>query len=167
MIMAKFTKALRQQIIDTFLQTNNGWYDPALFVEWVRNQGAECPAYSWFEWDDEIAANKLRIEQARSFASGLRIKCEVEVIESGIGRSVTRESPMFVSPVDRRSQGGGYYRVDPKDPTHVAELGRQAAGHLKWFCDRFAVPLAAVGADMDALESLRSSLAAIREDKAA
>jgi hypothetical protein len=165
--MAKFTRALRQQIIDEFLAANNGWYDPAAFVSHIKAAGPDHPAYDWFTWDDESAAHQHRLDQARDFARGLRIKFEVNVIEHGVGKVVSRESPMFVSPSDKRRDGGGYYRNDPDDPAHLAEMGAQAATDLGWWLRRYAAPLAAVGADLDGLENLRVQLAAMKEADAA
>lgn len=153
--MAKFTRALRQEILDDFLRHNNGWFDPAVFVDYVRAQGPDHPAFEWFTWDDEEAARQHRIEEARRFARGLRIFFEVHTIERG---SFTVSAPQMISPVEKRSDGGGYHRLDGGDPEHLAELSRQAARDLGWILRRYEAALIAVGADLDQLRSLQASL---------
>ena len=166
-MMAKLTKALRKAILDDFMASNNGWFEPGAFARWVREQGPEHPAYPWFTFDVQKAAEKCWADEARAFVSGLRIKFDVNVIEHGVGKIISREVPLFVSPKDKRPGGGGYYKNDPTDPEHLAELANQAASDLGWFLRRYAAPLAAVGADVDALEELRVQLAAMKDSEAA
>ena len=54
--MARFTKALRERIVREFTARHNGRFDPAVFVEEVRQAGPSHEAYEWFQWDDEAAA---------------------------------------------------------------------------------------------------------------
>jgi hypothetical protein len=167
MKMARFTKALRQKIIEDFAKTHNGWFDPHAFLRHVQAEGPKHPAFDWFTWEDDKAAEAYRLDQARDFARGLVVKFEIHTGEPQKFTIAHRSAPFAISPVGKRRQGGGYYLSDPDDPEHVAELGRQAAQSLEWFMRRFAAPLAAVGADVDELESLRARLADMKAEKAA
>lgn len=163
-MMAKFTKALRQKILDDFTRRNNGWFDPRAFMLHVKEAGPDHPAYGWFTWDDAKAAEDYRVWQARTFAQGLRISFKVETVERG---AFTVSAPQFVSPVDRRGDGGGYFQTDPGDAEHLAEMGRQAAQHLRWWLRRYEAVVAPAGGDLDALNGLCAALEGAQEEAAA
>lgn len=139
---ARFTKELRQQIVQEFAERNGGVFDAGAFLSEVNQVGKGHPAYEWFEWNDRKAARDHRLDQARSFAQGLRIRFEVETIERGRVTVTNRSMPLVISPVASRSTGGGYKLTDPNDPAHLAELARQAAQQLRWFTERFEAALA-------------------------
>lgn len=143
--MSRFTKNLRQEIIEAFARDNNGWFDPHAFVAHVREVGADHPAHAWFEWDDNAAAEAYRLDQARDFARGLRVEFTVETIERDSVRVVT--APFLTSPVATRKSGGGYYVTDLGDAEHVAEMKRQAAQYLRWFVSRYEAILDAPAVD--------------------
>lgn len=138
----RFTKDIRQQIVRDFAEKNGGVFDAGAFLSEVSQVGKVHPAYEWFEWDNRRAAREHRLDQARAFAQGLRIRFEVETIERGKMKIVSRSMPLVISPVSTRSTGGGYKLSDPKNPAHLAELARQAAQQLRWFKERFGVALA-------------------------
>lgn len=144
--MARFTKALRQQIIREFAEAQGGVFDPAAFLNAVRDAGEEHPAFEWFEWDDDKAALEYRLDQARDFARGLVVRFEVQEVHRGKMRITERSAPLLISPVGKRKDGGGYLVTDPGDPVHMEELRRQAAGSLRWFISRYEAVLAHVGA---------------------
>jgi hypothetical protein len=133
--MARFTKAIRQQIIREFCLKRNAEFDARLFEQDVRETGEAHPAYGWFTWDADKAALEHRVWQAREFASGLEVAFSIE--EIGRNKSITvREvqMPMLLSPMDGRRHGGGYFLADPNDAEHMAEFCRQAAADLaRWF----------------------------------
>lgn len=173
--MAKFTKALRQRIIENFARSNNGWFDPVKFVDHVRDTGPSHEAYAWFEWDDVAAAERHRVEQAREFARGLRVSFEVieeptrkmhvtstsEPLLDDRGKRERRGNlPGYHSPIKNRSQGGGYIKTDPDDPEHVANLVEEAAEMLRQFLDRHAWVLHKVGIEVEALEDVEKQLLA-------
>ena len=136
--MAKFSKALRQQILDEFTTRHNGQYNPALFVNEVKRAGPDHPAFDWFEWDDDDAAHQHRLWQAREFARDLRVTFTVEELNADKTVKVRQvEAPMVLSPVDQRKKGGGYYKVDLSNPEHMAELCRQAATALSLWLRRY------------------------------
>lgn len=140
--MSKFTKERRQEIIREFAIRHNGHFNPALFVQEVRASGAGHPAYEWFEWDEDKAAQQHRLWQAREFANGLRVSFTVETIGRK-GAVTVREvaMPFALSPVDQRKQGGGYVVSDPNDPAHMGELCRQAATDLQRWIRRYEAAL--------------------------
>jgi hypothetical protein len=165
--MTKFTKALRQRIVEDFAKAHNGWFDAAQFFAHVEKAGPDHPAYGWFQWDRDKAWHEHNLDLARDFARGLVVKFEIQTGEPQKFTIAQRSAPFLVSPVSSRANGGGYYLNDPQDPEHIAELGRQAAQSLAWLMRRYAAPLAAVGADMDMLESLRAELADMKGEAAA
>ncbi len=143
--MARFTRALRQQIVEEFSSRHDGQFIPSKFVEEVRARGPDHPAYNWFEWDAGKAAFSYQVEQARAFASDLRISFRVE--EVGRRDKITvkvAEMPLVLSPVAGRSDGGGYYIADPKNPEHMAEYCRQAADALRVWLRRYDAAVAHV-----------------------
>lgn len=148
----KFTKELRQQIVQDFCSRNGGIFNPILFLEEVRERGAEHPAYGWFEWDASKAAREYQLIQARNFANDLRINFTVE--EIGPRRSLTIrevEGPMFISPMANRQAGGGYFEVDPNDPVKMAEYCGQAALALRTFLRRYEAAVVYAGGNAAAI----------------
>lgn len=130
--MTRFTKELRQQIVEDFSRRHNGQYDPSLFLKEVKEIGESHPAYGWFEWNTEKAVQEYQLWQARSFAKDLRINFTVEEVGRGGAVTVkTSEMPMVISPSAGRKNGGGYVLTDPNDPAHQAEHCHQAAAALR------------------------------------
>lgn len=162
--MAKLTKALRTKIVLDFVANNDGVFDPAAFVEHIRNAGPEHPAYAWFEWSDEKAAQDHRVSQARQFLHGLVVKFEVQSVVGGAMKIAHREMPLLISPREGRSNGGGYVPTEPSDPAHVAEFCRQAAETLRWFVARYAAAIAHVGGDVAVIDDLRGALDAATDE---
>lgn len=165
--MARFTKALRQQVVRDFAEQNGGWFDPAVFLAEVQKVGAAHLAYEWFEWDDDKAAEEHRLDQARDFARGLTVRFEVRAVHRGAMRVVEHSAPLAVSPMGSRRNGGGYYITDPNDPAHMAELCRQAAQSLRWFISRYEGALAYSGVGVSGLQKVQAVLEDTTAEKAA
>jgi hypothetical protein len=165
--MARFTKALRQQIVREFAEQNGGWFDPALFLETVREAGEDHPAYDWFEWDDDKAALEYRLDQARDFARGLVVRFEIEEVHRGKMRIAEHSAPLIISPLGKRREGGGYFVTDPDDAEHMEELRKQAAQSLRWFLSRYNAVLAHCGVSVAALERVQAQLEDQTEHKEA
>lgn len=161
--MARFSKALRERIVREFTARHNGRFDPAVFVEEVREAGPTHEAHAWFQWDDEAAAEQYRIEQARSFIQGIRVSFNVENVVRG--RVTVREQmvPLALSPLSGRREGGGYVVNDPKNPDHMSELCSQAARDLEAWLRRYRAALEYVGGSPVAVERQAQHLAAVSE----
>jgi hypothetical protein len=165
--MARFTKERRQEIIHAFAVRHNGHFNPMLFVQEVRATGAGHPAYEWFEWDKDKAAEQHLLWQAREFASGLRVSFTVETVGRSGAVSVREvEMPFALSPVEQRKLGGGYIVSDPSDPAHMAELCRQAVTDLERWLRRYGGALAHAGGSVNAVEKqLRLLEAAVPQEE--
>ncbi|WP_426418196.1 hypothetical protein [Bradyrhizobium genosp. A] len=159
--MTKFSKELRQQIVEDFARRHNGQYDPALFLKEVRETGESHLAFDWFEWEQAKAAQEHNLWQARAFAKDLRIKFEVQVISSGKPITVTTEAPLVMSPASGRKDGGGYLRFNPDDPAHQAELCQQAAVALRSWLKRYQAALIHCGYGPKVVEQMAASLEAV------
>lgn len=160
-MMAKFTRALRQQIVRDFAIRHNGHFNPQLFLKEVRATGPDHPAYEWFEWNDADAAHAYRVEQARAFARDLRVTFTIE--EVGRGRSITVRQvtmPMVVSPIEGRKDGGGYLLSDPDDSSHMAEHCRQAAVALTAWIERYQAAVFSAGISLSSIEGAVKKLEA-------
>jgi hypothetical protein len=164
----KFTKEIRQQIVEEFSRRHNGVYNPLVFFEEVKAKGKDHPAYDWFEWDGKKAAAEYRLWQARSFAKDLRIKFEVEEVgRSGAVTVRATEMPMVLSPTSGRKDGGGYVLTDPNDPAHQVEHCRQASAALRSWLNRYQAAVAYAGYGpkvidqiIDALEKVEAPMQA-------
>lgn len=77
-------------------QKRNGILMPEDVVKAARNE--ESAMHSWFEWDDNEAAEKYRIWQARQL-----LRVTVDYIQTGDDR---KEFCVFVSLTSDRRQGG-------------------------------------------------------------
>jgi len=159
--MAKFTKALRQEIALEFATRHNGQFNPALFVDHVQQTGPDHPAYSWFEWDRDRASRNWWVEQAREFVRDLRVTFTVEDIGNSRPVSVReRELPFVLSPLDGRERGGGYFLADPDNPEHMAEHCRQAAKTLVSWLSRYRSAVDHAGGSVSAIEKQIKTLEA-------
>ena len=153
----KFTKELRQEILDDFV-SRKGKYDATAFLEEVREQGDSHPAWTWFEWNNDKAAQEHRLWQARTFVQGLRVKFEVITTERSISGVVVRDAPAYVSPVETRANGGGYFQTDIEDPGHRREILRQALLSLDTWIRRYGGTFEASGGDVTQMEGVRSHI---------
>ena len=76
----RLSRADRQEIIREFAMRHNGVFNPRLFRDEVRERGPDHPAHPFFTWDEERAADRYQVEQAREFARGLKIKFSVQTV---------------------------------------------------------------------------------------
>lgn len=142
----QFSKERRQEIIREFAVRHNGHFNPRLFVEEVRTQGDNHPAYGWFQWNKDKAANEFWIWQAREFAKDLKVSFSIEEVGRKGAITVREvEMPFAMSPVGMRGKGGGYIVSDPSDPRHLSELCRQAATDLERWLRRYEAALIFAG----------------------
>ncbi len=164
--MSRFSKVIRQQIVEEFARRHNGTFNPTLFVQEVRNRGEDHPAFSWFEWDRDTAAIKWQIEQAREFARDLRVTFKVEEVGRS-GPVKVRESvmPLVLSPMAGRRDGGGYYLADPEDPAHMEEHCRQAAAALRAWLNRYQSALLHVGGKVETFTKAMAALNAVAPEQ--
>jgi len=164
--MATFTKELRQQIVEDFARRHNGLYDPALFLQEVKDAGKEHPAHSWFTWNDIDAAAAHRLDQARDFARGLKVVFRIEQVT---GPSQVRvhqvEAPLVHSPREGRKDGGGYRLTVPTLDDHLHELAGQAADDLRAWAARYKAPLTAAGIADGKIEAIIAKLELLAEDR--
>jgi len=160
----RFTREFRQQVLDDFV-SRHGAYDPKLFLREVRESNGTHRAWSWFEWRDADAAEEHRLHQARLFVQGLRITFEVQTDDPRVVTLRTVTAPAYVSPVDGRSRGGGYFETDPDDPGHMAELARQGATAMETWLRRYEGIFLARGGDPGVLRNVIATLR--RESEAA
>ncbi len=138
MSKTKFSKELRQEIVEEFAVRHNGQFDSALFLKEIEETGKSHRAYGWFQWDDSKAAREYRLWQARAFANDLRVTFSVEEVgQQGAVTVKTAVMPAVISPVAERKNGGGYVLTDFNNPEHMAEHCRQAAIALKSWLNRY------------------------------
>lgn len=151
----RFSREERQNIIERHARKHNGIFRPETFLEEVREEGPDHPAYAWFEWNQQKAAEAYNLEQAREFARGLRVTFTVETVgRASPVRIAERSIPAYVSPIRGRKDGGGYVYMDPTDPEHRAELCAQAARDLKAWLTRYEAVFSFISADTSQIEAL-------------
>jgi hypothetical protein len=157
--MANFTKERRQEIIQEFAVRHNGNYNPRIFLEEVERVGPLHPAHGWFEWDADKAAFEHKLWQAREFAKGLRVTFQVEEVgQTKPVRIRQTETPLVISPIATRRDGGGYKLFDANDPSHMAEHCRQAAQAMETWLRRYGSAVEFAGGSMRNLERLKTLL---------
>ena len=111
----RYTAEDRQVIIDLFI-AEHGSFDPAVFVEEARSDNH--PAHDWFTWDDNVAAERYRVWQARQF---VHVRVVTRIVDSGTAE-VEVSRPEYVA---QQSHGvDGYIPVS--SPDGEAELRWQA-----------------------------------------
>lgn len=147
------TKKERQQIVDDFVE-RHGKYEPEAFVEEVAATRGQHPAWTWFTWDNEKAAQDHRIWQARTFVHGLRITYDVELTERGKIKVRQVESPFVFSPIHTRGKGGGYVELDPQSPESMGLFCDEAASSLETWLQRYNGAVAYAGGSVKQVEKL-------------
>ena len=135
----------RQRIVDDFVEQNGKWDARAFYEEVKRTQG-QHPAWTWFTWDDENAADEYRVWEARTFVRNLKVKFSVEVISRGKINVRYAEAPLVFSPLSTRQHGGGYVSTDPSNADNMGMLCAEAAKALRSWLDRYGGVLAYAGA---------------------
>jgi hypothetical protein len=156
----RFTKQIRQGIVEEFARRHNGQYNPGLFLQEVRDTGESHAAYEWFEWDADKAVQAYQLEQARAFARDLRVSFQIEEIERKPVRVTAVDVPLVISPMSGRRDGGGYFLVDPDNPEHLAEHCKQAATALRSWMRRYHAALVHSGASAANVEKVAKLLEA-------
>lgn len=155
----RFTKDLRKQIVDAFIAEHGHW-NPDDFLADVRAKGPSHPAYEWFQWDDEAAADEYRREQARKFGQGIRIVTTVRYQRTEGRKVVIAEkqvaAPYVMSPVENRSLGGGYIRNGSAD--FLPSLCREAAQALDAWAKRYQLVIIHAGLDPDVVANWSAAL---------
>ena len=157
------TREERQGIIQDYAQRHGGIYHPADFVEEVRKAGESHPAFEWFEWDDDIAGQHHRVWQARMFSIRLKIRFSIPNVKST--KVKINYLPFVTSSVSERSDGGGYFIVDPDNPEHMEELCRQATSDLERWLKRYESSLVYAGGSAAWLNRTLKKLRLVYENK--
>jgi len=159
----RFTKELRQEIVRNFALAHNGFYNPSVFLEEVRQTGESHPAWAWFEWDEGRAALAYNLERARAFAQGLKVRFEIADVEHG---PVTVSAPLVLSAFEGRRMGVGYHLFDTEKPANdMTELCRQAAVDLAAWLRRYDAAIRFVGGSIEFLHRELRLLEAVSEKK--
>lgn len=161
----RYTKELRQKIVEEFALKHEGKYDPRLFVEYVRKAGPEHPAYSWFTWDKDKAAQAYLVQEAQEFARDLRITFEIRtVVPKQTARfryAETSEMPLVMTRLAEHRQRSCYYLTNPASADDRAEHCRQAAHQLQSWLSRFRSAVEIAGSSAAPLEKLIAQLQAV------
>jgi hypothetical protein len=175
--MAKFDRTYRQKVIDEYLNaTGENTFVPAAFIDWLRDQPDHRVYPVFFGKSDEDAAAEYRINLARQFVSGLRVKIRLTattIDESGREVKVTESAvtavrvPAFYSPLSERKGGGGYHAFDSEDPAALRELRRQAATDLRRFIHRHEGIAKLSGISLEAIKAIAASFDALDVSEAA
>lgn len=104
------------------IYNRDGILDPAVIVQESKDEHA--PLHRCFEWNDTVAANKYRVNQAK------------EIIRSivTVSEHTNQETRAFVH-VNREYQP---LSVVIRNPEDTATLLRQAINELRWFEQKYS-----------------------------
>lgn len=152
----------RQKIVNDYLQeTGRNMLVPSEFIDWLKDK-TEHPCHGiFFGKSDSEAAQAWRIDQVRSWVSGLRITVTVpEQVRTVIGKITVEEVslPAAFSPMAGRKESGGYVTTDPKDPQHLQEIAMQGAQAMRQWIERYSGVAALFGIDTSAASKIADKL---------
>jgi hypothetical protein len=117
------------QTLQELTAQKGGLLKPLDVVEAARPE--THPLHKHFEWDDSVAAERFRIEQARTLLQRVYVKMETP---DGKGRM----AQVFVSLTTDRDEGGYRTMVDVlSDADMRNQLIRDALGDMQSFTDRY------------------------------
>ena len=169
--MARFSKARRQEIVDGYLNdSGRNRFVPGDFLEWLRERPDHEAHSLFFGIDDVDAAQAYRRRLVRRWVSGLRVTVTVTpAVRRVVGKVTVRKAdiPLMFSPGADRKGGGGYLSADMTDPTHFAELRRQAAKALAAWIERHGGVAELAGLDVGPVRELAGALEGARVEAAA
>jgi len=159
-----YKRSDKQRIIDGYLaNTGRNLFVPTEFIDWLAGQ-PDHEAYDLFYGkDDASAAREWRVEQARKFASGLRIVVETSQAKSNVVQIRVQEYPAYISPMAQRKMGGGYHAFSPEDGEAVEELRRQGVVALRTWLNRYGGAFKLLGDDVSGIERMVASYEARQE----
>jgi hypothetical protein len=171
-------RSYRQKVLQEYLNsTGRNTFQPAEFLAWLEPQPEHRVWHVFFGKNDADAAREYRIGLVRSFISGLRVRYTVtefdakgaEHIRLAVAEPTVIQLPAYVSPANRRRDGGGYVATDVNDSTSMAELFQQGADDLSRWLERYGGAARLAGADVTAVAALVGTLtaAAIPPEEAA
>lgn len=161
-------RAYRQKIIDEYLNaTGRNEFVPDDFLLWLAPQSDHRAWKIFYSKTDAEAAHEHRLSLARQFVSGLKIRVVVTAIETQrfdhlrvkVEEPTTFRVPAFVSPVARRTEGGGYVSLDHTDAATMRETYRQASQGLASWVERWGDVAKMAGADICPVEQVVGALA--------
>lgn len=111
---------------------NGGLLRPLDVVETARAE--DSPLHSRFEWDDSLAAEKHRLNQAREL-----IRVCVSLITTSDNRVIRVGTFVSLTP-DRDNPGGGYRQIDVvmENPEQREQLLRDALSELEAFRTKYS-----------------------------
>jgi hypothetical protein len=153
------TRAERQEIVDDFLRRHNGFWDPRTFRDEVQIAGESHPAFSWFQWDRDKAADEYQIWQARRFVADIRVSFSIETITRNVGTVQVVEAPHVFSPITTRSEGGGYRVLDGSDEEALRQFTIEGLKALRAWLYRYEAAVVYAGASKRSVENIINKMA--------
>ena len=120
----------RQVILEDYLERHDGVFEPADFVDEASDP--DHPAHKYFEWNDNVAARRYRLDQARSFVSDLRVQRKQHT--SVLGNYRTVMMPVVVS------DGKGSYRRTASALTQI-DMCQEGIRRLQEWANRYQCAL--------------------------
>jgi hypothetical protein len=155
-----FGKSASGGLRDEYLNaTGRNHFVPVEFLEWLKPRPDHRAWPIFFGTTDEEAALQHRLSIVRSFVNGLRIRVTIPQEVESASQVVVR-IPAFISPVSRRTEGGGYIPVDVQDEPTLAELCRQASTDLARWIERHEGVARIAGVDVASINEIAGALAA-------
>lgn len=97
----KLSDEEKAALLREIAEQNDGRLEPQKVVE--ASEDASHPFHPWFDWDNEIAGPKHRLEQARALIRSVRIEIRTN--------TVPFRAPQWVRAPDRKPEQQGYVEV--------------------------------------------------------
>ena len=159
----KLNKETKQQIIDEYLaDTGRNVFIPREFLEYLQDKPDHNAHASFYNVSEAELAMQAREDIARKWARGLRLTLTIEVKHPDPKISVVNivqvEAPRLFSPMQGRSNGGGYVVLDAHDTTQQQQFKNEAANALRSFLRRYGLPLAQSGVDQSRITTIIAAL---------
>ena len=136
------SKTERAALKVDYMERHGGAWDPAGFLEEVRAANGQHPAWHWFEWDRDTAAEKFLLEQAKEFGRGIYVTVKTEEIVHNEVKVVSVEVPLTLARTTKTGRyTGEHIQFDPSDEDHLIDMRRQARFRLAEFQRQFGAIL--------------------------
>ena len=151
----RLTKEIKKQALEDFSnETGNNIINADDFIAWVKEKPDHPTHKIFFEKDDAALAHEARRQIFRQNFGSFKVRYEVKKIDTSLLNIKVVEKPLQISPVSKRSQGGGYVHFDPEDAEMMAEFRNEAASALHAFCRRFEVAILNANIDVESIKQI-------------
>lgn len=155
----RLTKEIKKQALEDFhSETGNNIVNADDFIAWIKEKPDHAAYKVFYEKDDATLAHEARRQIFRQNFGSFKVRYEIKNIDTSLLDIKVVEKPLHISPLSKRSQGGGYIPFDPENEEMMFEFRNEAATALRSFCRRYELAIIDAGLDVENIKKIALTL---------